>query len=155
MRQINRITYLKDEHGNKLTTHIDIEHTLVTYFKESLIETKKDRLSIIQLITKNIPKVVFEEHNEALLRQITMEELEQTIMDMPKGKSLGLDSFTKNLFQSYWYIIKKEVLELMEESRNFLNILSSLNATFLSLITKEKKYEDPSKFRPISLCNIV
>jgi hypothetical protein len=30
-----------------------------------------------------------------------------------------------------------------------------LDATFLTLIPKEEKAEDPNKFKPISLCNVV
>jgi hypothetical protein len=43
----------------------------------------------------------------------------------------------------------------MEDSQKFANVLPTLDATFIYLILKEEKSEDPSKFRPISLCNVV
>jgi hypothetical protein len=43
----------------------------------------------------------------------------------------------------------------VEDSRKFVNVLPSLDATFLALIPKEEKVEDPSKFRPITLCSVI
>ena len=31
----------------------------------------------------------------------------------------------------------------------------ALNATFLNLVPKTNKHEDPSNFRPIALCNVI
>jgi len=152
--QTNRITSLKHEQCNKLIDHVDLEHRLVNYFKDVLMETKSNQLEAIQKITKNIPKLVSRKQNDALLRPTTMEEIEHEVMDMPKGKSPGPDDFMVDFFQVWWPILKKEVLELMEDTRSFTNILPTLNATFLTLIP-EDKFEDPSKFIPISLCNVV
>jgi len=43
----------------------------------------------------------------------------------------------------------------VEDSRQFSNVLPSLNATFLDLIPKEDKVEDLNKFLPIDLHNIM
>jgi hypothetical protein len=84
-----------------------------------------------------------------------LEEIEQAIMDMPKGKYLGPNGFTMEFFHICRPIIKQNVWELGEDSCRFSNVLPALDATFLSLIPKEEKAEDPSKFRPISLWNVV
>jgi hypothetical protein len=52
-------------------------------------------------------------------------------------------------------VIKNEVLEVVEDSRKFQKVLPALNATFLTLIPKEDKVENPNKFHPISLCNVI
>ena len=43
----------------------------------------------------------------------------------------------------------------MEDSRKSKSILRALNSTFLTLIPKESRIEDPGKLRPIALCNFI
>ena len=52
-------------------------------------------------------------------------------------------------------MVKEEVVEIVEESRNKKGVLRAFNATFLSLIPKEMGVDRPDKFRPIALCNVV
>ena len=44
---------------------------------------------------------------------------------------------------------------MVEESKRIGRVLKAFNATFLSHIPKENRVDMPSKFRPISLCNVV
>ena len=44
---------------------------------------------------------------------------------------------------------------MMEDSRKSGNLLKSLNETFLTLIPKESRTEDPGKLRLIALCNVI
>lgn len=43
----------------------------------------------------------------------------------------------------------------MQESRTSRQVLSALNATFLTLIPKEERVTHPKQFRPIALCNVI
>ena len=52
-------------------------------------------------------------------------------------------------------MVKEEVVEIVEESREKKALLKSFNATFLSLIPKETGADRLDKFRPIALCNVV
>jgi hypothetical protein len=109
----------------------------------------------IKKITKNIPRFITEEHNEALMREILMEKVEQTIMEIPKGKSPGLDGFTTEFFHACWYVIKHDSWEAIEDSIRYLMVLPSLHSMFLTLIPKEEKVEYPRKFIHVSLCNVI
>lgn len=74
---------------------------------------------------------------------------------MEKGKAPGPDGFTIDFFQTYWDLVKEDLWEVVEESRRTKRVLKDLNATFLTLLSKEQGVESPRKFRPISLCNVV
>ena len=52
-------------------------------------------------------------------------------------------------------MLKEEVLDLVEESRQKRWILLALNATHLALTPKEIGAPHPGKFHPISLCNVI
>ena len=51
--------------------------------------------------------------------------------------------------------MKEEIWALVEDSNKSGSVLRALNSTFLSLIPKESGTEDPSKLRPIALCNVI
>jgi hypothetical protein len=107
-------------------------------------EPQENKRSSINKIVKHIPKLVTKEKNATLMREISLEEVEQEIMEIPKGKSPGPDGFTTEFFHACWSVIKHDVWEAVEDSRKFLKVLPSFNSTFLTLIPKEDKVEDPS-----------
>ena len=74
---------------------------------------------------------------------------------MIKGKSLGPNGFTMNLFHHFWALIKLEVWNIVEYSRVSTRILLAFNATFLTLIPKCEGVDSLNKFKPISLCNVI
>ena len=52
-------------------------------------------------------------------------------------------------------MLKEEVLDLVEESRQKRWTMLALNTMHLALIPKEIGASHPGKFRPISLCNVI
>lgn len=74
---------------------------------------------------------------------------------MKKNKAPGLGGFTTEFFQATWSFMGIDILEVVEESRRNQKVCHGLNATFITLIPKSSKSEDPQGFRPISLCNVI
>jgi hypothetical protein len=66
-----------------------MEHELVSYYQDLLLEPPGDRSHAIERITQHIPANITQEHNESLLRLITIEEVDQALHDTPDGKSPG------------------------------------------------------------------
>ena len=90
-----------------------------------------------------------------LMLPIKQLEVEEALFQMETGKAPRLDGFTIDFFQSCWDLVKEEVWEVVEESKRTKRVLKAFNATFLSLIPKENGVDTPSKFKPISLYNVV
>jgi hypothetical protein len=63
-------------------------------------EPQLNRKATIKRITQHIPKMINENHNEALMRPITMEEVEKVIWEMSKWKSPILDGFIMDFYQA-------------------------------------------------------
>jgi hypothetical protein len=154
-RLINRITKLDDSQGNTLLTHQEIMHELTDFYKDLLSEPNVDRTSAIEWVTQNIPTIITQEQNEALMTPITQAEVDQAIQELPIGKAPGPDGFTTDFFHSCWPMLREEVWQLVEESRSSGKVLPALNATFLTLIPKEERVTNPKNFRPIALCNVI
>jgi exonuclease III len=116
-RYINKITQLEDAQGNPIREHNRIAEELTNYYKDLLTETNDDRMPAINKITRNIPSLITQEHNEALTRPITQEEVDQAVKEMPPGKSPSPDGFTTDFFHYCWPMIREEVWQVVEESR--------------------------------------
>ena len=98
--------------------HPDIEHELLTYYRHLLSEPPTNHTQDIESIINHIPKEVTKEKTEALMHPITQEEVDQALKDTLVGKSLGLDEFTTQFFYHCWDMIREEIREIIEDSRN-------------------------------------
>jgi hypothetical protein len=121
---------------------------MLSYYKNLLMEPPTDCSQAINSILKNIPKEVTKEKNEALMRPITQEEVDQSLKDTPLVKAPGPDGFTSDFFHYCWGIIRKDVWEIIKDSKRSSKVLQALNATFLTLIPKENNTTSPSHFDP-------
>jgi hypothetical protein len=67
------IVSLKDQQGNKVIIHQDIQFELLQYYKTLMQEPQLNRMTAIKRITQHIPKLINENHHESLMRPITIE----------------------------------------------------------------------------------
>eukprot|EP00253_Pinus_taeda_P007421 PITA_07421 len=154
-RQRNQIFSIKTAEGERVVEQEGIERVLVEYHKGILTETQEDRGEAIEHICKEIPKLITAAQNKALMRAATMEEVEEVVMNMKKGKAPGPDGFTVEFYQAGWHFLGQEILEVVEESRLKQKIWPGINSTFLTLIPKSNSFEEAQGFRPIALCNVI
>eukprot|EP00253_Pinus_taeda_P024446 PITA_24446 len=154
-RNTNKILNLKNASGDTLHNHREIFSLLTDHFKLITQESPIERTDAINSLTQSIPKVVTKDQNLSLLKEISMEKVEEAVKSMPNDKAPGPDGFTINFFKACWQTIKIEIWEVVEDSRRFGTILKSINSTFLALIPKEENAQTPEKFRPIALCNVI
>jgi len=154
-RHINRITQLEDNQGNPIRDHDQIAEALNSFYQDLLMETNASREETIQKVTRHIPRLVNSDQNRALLRPITQTEVDFAALNMPPGKAPGPNGFTTDFFHHCWDIVKEDVWRVVEESRTSGQVLTALNATFITLIAKEERVTHPKQFRPISLCNVI
>eukprot|EP00253_Pinus_taeda_P010679 PITA_10679 len=141
--------------GEKIETHEGIEKEFINYFKKAHQEPDFNRLPAINQITQNIPKVITEEHNSLLIKPINLQEVQEAVQHMKEGKVPGPDGFTANFFHRFWDLIKNEVWQVGEESRELRWMYPGLNATFVALVPKGEDANTPNKYRPIALCNMI
>eukprot|EP00253_Pinus_taeda_P018598 PITA_18598 len=154
-RQRNQIFSIKTAEGERVVEQEGIERVLVDYHKGIFTETQEARGEAIDHICKEIPKLITTEQNKALMHAATMEEVEEVVMNMKKGKAPRPDGFTVEFYQAGWHFLGQEILEAIEESRLKQKIWPGINSTFLTLIPKSNNSEEAQGFRPIALCNVI
>eukprot|EP00253_Pinus_taeda_P029450 PITA_29450 len=154
-RAHNRISSIKDEGGQLLSSHEDIEVVLVRHFRGIAKENILDREHFIKVLTRHIPRLVSREDNFNLNRPVTKEEISDVLKEMQNGKAPGPDGFNVDFFKSCWNIVKQDTLNVVEDSRRNRTIVKALNTSFISLIPKEDNALTPDKFRPIAFYNVV
>ena len=154
-RQKNKICRIKKEGGGYAEDQKEIEKTLTDFYSNLLEDQGENREEASAEVIRNIPKLVSADQNKLLLKPVDMKELEEAVNQMANGKAPGPDGFTKNFFHEFWDLMKEDILEIVENSRKTKGLLLALNSTFITLIPKEHGAEDPGKFRPIALCNVI
>ena len=90
-RSANKILRLENEARETLQNHKDISSLLTRHFKHIAQETQDERTEAIASLTQAIPSVKTNEQNLALLREISMEEVEE---------APGPDGFTINFYKA-------------------------------------------------------
>jgi hypothetical protein len=129
-----------------LHSHEDLESEMVTYYQDLLSEPLGDRSQSIAQITQHIPSTITAEQNDALIKPIMIEEVDQALHDTPIGKYLWLDGFTSKIFQHCWTMVREEVWDIIDYSRASIQVLLALNAAFLTHIPKEEQVNHPKQF---------
>ena len=71
-----------------------MEYTLVSHFKDLLMEPQEDRREATRRIYNEIPSMITRDQNLALMKVETLEEVEEIMKGMKKNKAPGPDGFT-------------------------------------------------------------
>jgi hypothetical protein len=107
----------------------------------------------MQTMLENIPTCITKEENEALIRDISEEEISQEIWSLGQDKAPRPDGFSIHFFKDFWDTIKKYLKRMLNNTLKKKKVGGATNSTFLALIPKESNPSNFSRFRPISLCN--
>jgi len=135
-RAHNKISSIKDEGGNLLHSHEEIEPVLLQHFRGIAQESCSDREQSIRVISRHIHKPVSKEDNFNVNRPVSKEEISEVLKEMKNGKAPGPDGFNVDFFKACWNIVKQDVVNVVEDSSRDKTILKVLNTTFISLIPK-------------------
>jgi len=101
------------------------------------------------------PSMYDEESNASLYRMVTEDELHEVLKYFKGDKSLGLDGWMVELFTHFFDVFKRDLLDMVEDSRVTRAIHQHINSTYISLIPKRCSPSSFSDYRSISLCNLI
>jgi hypothetical protein len=136
---------IADPEGIKQAAYEDFE---MLYTEPKGTETDQQRYPLTV-----IPRLINEDTNNRLTREVTQQEIKEALDQMNPDKAPGPDGFTARFYQQCWNIIKKDLTKMIKKSQQSSKLGGSTNSSFLALIPKEKGALSFNRFRPISLCN--
>ena len=148
----NFIKGLRDENGVWQKDETVFSGILNRFYKE--LFTSSNPLGLDRILD-GVHEVVTEEMRVDLAKPYTAEEVDCAIKEMAPLKALGPDGMPLLFYQTYWIDVGMDVSQLVLSSLNSGSLLKSVNHTFITLIPKVKNPERVTKFRPISLCNVI
>ncbi|GKB10316.1 RNA-directed DNA polymerase, eukaryota, partial [Tanacetum coccineum] len=82
---------------------------------------------------------------------VTDDEIKRAVRDCGADKSPRPDGFTFEFFRKFWYIVGKEVINVVKEFFNSSVFSKGCNPSFIALIPKVLDAKCLNDFRPISL----
>ncbi|XXG82825.1 hypothetical protein AAC387_Pa10g0712 [Persea americana] len=89
----------------------------------------------------------------ALMRPVTVAEIEDVVKSANPHKALGPDGFNAHFFKVCWPIIGKDVCVSIMDFFTHGSMLKQLKNTFIVLVPKSENASTPDKYRPIALTN--
>lgn len=91
------------------------------------------------------------EENEKLTSRFSEDEVRQAIWECDSTKSPGPDGFNMGFYKACWYIIKEDLMKVMDEFHSNGRMVKGSNSLFIMLIPKKEGASELNHFRPISL----
>jgi hypothetical protein len=104
-------------------------------------------------VTKAIPSLITDRINTMLTRLPTHEEIKNAVFSLNKDSSPGPDGFGAIFFQTFWNIIKLDVINAVMQFFTSGWIMPNFNANTLVLIPKTDHADNVSDYRPIAIAN--
>jgi len=151
-RAKNKILSIQNNLGEEVFGNKEISKEALRYFSEIFTSSLQGN---IQDSLGNINRVVSDECNAYLSRDVTAEEVRISVFSIGATRAPGPDGLAASFYQTYWDIVGPAVVE---EVRHFFNtgeFYSDLNHTNLCLIPKITNPITMKDFRLIALCNVM
>lgn len=146
-RKKNLIAYLKNDSGSLIWDHDEKEAVVYTYFSE-ILGSRQQRNCTFDWERLDLPKI----DDPTLDDHFSMEEITNTIKEMPAEKAPGPDGYTGTFYKHCWTFIKHDIVAAM---RCFHDLragpLEKLNGATIVLIPKSRVVDSLKDYRPISL----
>jgi hypothetical protein len=106
-----------------------------------------------ETITHDIKQISAEENN-ILTANFTEEEIFQALSQMERNKAPGPDGFPAEFYQTFWEVIKQDILSMFVSFQNGDLPLFHLNFGTIILLPKKENAIQIQQYRPICLLNV-
>lgn len=142
---------LKNREGEWKETPEEIQGIVQDYLSQLFQSTSPDG----DLTNGEVVQQVTDMVNEDLVKEIMEEEVKDATFSMHPDKSPGLDGLNPAFFQSFWHIVKHDVVSFCQQFMNTGRLPLETNKAVVCLIPKVKMPQTMADLRPISLYNVL
>ena len=110
-------------------------------------------MQVGELIDGVVPKLISDDLNHLLTMLPTPQEIFQAVCSLKKDSAPGPDRFGANFYQTYWDIVKNDVINVVLEFFTKDWLLPNFNSNTIVLIPKVSDAVSVTQYRPIALAN--
>ncbi|XP_059430260.1 uncharacterized protein LOC132163900 [Corylus avellana] len=125
----NTVTHLWDEKGNRVEDVEQIKQMAIQFYEKLLC----DKAAILE-------------------KEVTAEEIRETLFHMPANKAPGPDGLSAEFFKASWSIVGEGVVAAIKGFFASGKLLKEVNATILTLVPKKVNPSTMGDFKPIACC---
>jgi hypothetical protein len=151
-KRTNRISALVREDGSVCEDQTEIK-SMVHHFYENLFSSEP--VVSMDAVLDAIPLKVDDQMNASLCKEYTNEEIKTVIFQMGPTKAPGSDGFPAMFYQVHWDLVENDVRNAVRSFLGGADIPEGLCDSVIVLIPKVTNVKHLSKFRLISLCNVL
>jgi len=130
---------------NQIATHA------INYFKN--VFCTNTVLQNHAMVKEAIPGLIDENVNNLLTMIPTVDEIKNAVFALNTDSAPGPDVFGATFYQTYWDIVKEEVINAVLHFFNTGWILPNYIANFMVLIPKTPNADTMDQFRPIAMAD--
>jgi hypothetical protein len=152
----NTISFILDEQGNRVEDVDSIKGVVERFYRNLLgtkhmVFTEEHTTRIQQLISPTISA----DKSLLLEKEVTAEEIKETIFSMKSNKAPSPDGYTADFFKAAWPVVGGDVVAAISSFFASGLLLKEVNATILTLVPKKPNPSVISEFRLIACCNVI
>jgi hypothetical protein len=151
-KKTNRINALVREDGSVCNDQTQIKG-MVHAFYEDLFTSEP--LVMMDEVLEAIPERVNDQMNDDLCKPYSNEEIKAALFQMGATKAPGPDGFPAMFYQVHWDLVENDVCDAVRSFLGGADIPEGFCDSVIVLIPKVTNPKHLSKFRPISLCNVL
>ena len=149
------ISQLRGEGDHLITTQAELETHILSFYEQ--LYTRDEQVEANEEVReecfRTLQPTVTEEHNQELMKPLTLDEVTTALKQLPAGKAPGVDSIPAEFYQAMWEDIDTDIFSFVSESIHAAHIEADLNVSKIALLPKSEDRSRVQNFRPISLLN--
>ena len=148
------ITQMLDDHTlissqRKLETHI-LTFYEALYSRDKQVENNAE---VQEDCFSYLKQTITEDHNKELLRPLTVEEVSNTMKQLPTGKAPGMDSIPADFYHELWEDIKSDIFNFVSKTVTQAFITAKVNINKIALLPKTEDMLRAQNFKHVSFFN--
>jgi mannosylglycoprotein endo-beta-mannosidase len=142
-----------EQNDGTIISQENIKKYITGFYKNLFGPPSKNYFSLLEDEIHDIPQLSQVE-NEILIADFTEEEVCEAIMNMEKNKAPGPDGFPVEFYQTFWSILKDDVMKMFVNFQQGNLQLFKLNYGTIILLPEKENAIQIQQYRPICLLNV-
>jgi hypothetical protein len=151
-RHTNRITELVREDGSVCSDQAGIKGMVQQFYGDLF---SSEPVESMDTVLEAIPTKVDDMMNASLCKPYSNEEIKTALFQMGPTKASGPNGFPAMFYQVHWDLVQNDVCDAVRSFLRGDDIPEGFCDSVIVLIPKVTNAKHLSKFRPISLCNVL